>query len=154
MRADLSEVRTLASAQLYDRVFFKARVLEPGEARSTTTGKAMRVAKLCDLEGRIAVIARIFGASAEGEVWNRGNIVVVKNASVRPDQRCVKVDQDAAVSLVESGRGSAPQKGCGVTPVNFAWPHGGSETGSEDDGEDSSDEVGYEQYGLGGLDAW
>ena len=134
---DVCAVASLGAAQMYTRVYFKARVLEPGELRTTATGEGLRTVRLSDVDGRVAVAVRVFGPAAEAHLWGRGNIVLVKNGSCRPDQNCVKIDREASVELLERAQGWRLAKGTSVSMVRMVGPGGGS--GDSDRDGSSSD---------------
>ena len=132
---DVCTVASLGSAEMYARVYFRARVLGPGELRTTATGEGLRTVRLSDVDGRVAVAVRVFGPSAEAHLWERGNVVLIKNGSCRPDQNCVKVDQEAPVELLERVQGWRLAKGTSVSMVRMVGPGGSS---GESDGAGSS----------------
>ena len=65
---DVCTVASLGSAELYARVYFKARVLEPGELRTTATGEGLRTVGLSDVDGRVAVRKAVGFEAAK--VWH------------------------------------------------------------------------------------
>ena len=136
MLPDVRSVASLGAAGMYARVYFKARVLEPGELRTTVTGEGLRTVRLCDEEGRAAVVVRVFGTAAEAQLWERGNIVLVKNGSCRPDQNCVKVDREASVELLERVQDWRLTKGTSMSTVRMSV-RGGSSDESGGDGSSS-----------------
>jgi len=76
------------------------------KAKPTAQGTMMRRAKVINAEydggasvGAASVWA--FDDNARDALWQKGNVLLFRMASVRPDQSCLKLDQEAVAELVE-----------------------------------------------------
>ena len=44
---------------------------------------------------------RAFGEGADDKYWKKGNLLLLKAVTVRPDEKCLKVTEEAIIEVVE-----------------------------------------------------
>lgn len=119
----------VASADMYTRVYLKARVTEVGGVRKTQNSSVFRVAKLLEFGGGKEVLPlRVFGDVAKEEAWCAGAMIQVKNGMRHKD--CVKIDDEATVCFLETEEPWSAPAGQRLTFLRFS-NESSDESGSE-----------------------
>ena len=103
------------------KVFVKVRVIEPGSGRIVQGGTMMRTARVVgpleENRGSLrSLTVRAFGEGAHEKYWAKGNLLVLKCVTVRPDEKCLKITQETLVEIAEKSAKWKLEKNVRVPP--------------------------------------